>query len=129
MSLIGTKRTCRDAAHMSAFGGKADISQQFAAGPSKIRSVRVALLDFQEVPEAPEAQEAQRDPGDLPGLLLRPALLDLQRQGHLYRPLLPRDLLVLEALQALQALQVPETSRNHSTQASSPKLRPTIFFA
>jgi hypothetical protein len=108
------------------YRGKADISQQFAAGPSKIRSVRVALLDFQEVPEAPEVQEAQRDPGDLPGLLLRPALLDLQRQGRLYRPLLPRDLQVLEAL---QALQVPETNRNHSTQASSPKLRPTIFFA
>ena len=89
----------------------------------------MALLDFQEdqeIPGAPEVQEVQRVPGDLLGLLHRPALLDLQRQGHLYRPLLPRD---LEALEALEALQVPETNRSHSTQASSPKPRPTIFFA
>ena len=49
----------------------------------------MALLDFQEdqeVPGAPEVQEVQRVPGDLLGLLRRPALLDLQRQGHLYRP-------------------------------------------
>ena len=89
----------------------------------------MALLDFQEdqeipgAPEVQEVQEVQRVPGDLLGLLRRPALLDLQRQGHLYRPLLPRD------LEALEALQVPETNRNHSTQASSPKPRPTIFFA
>jgi hypothetical protein len=114
---------------MSASGGKVDISQQFAAGPSKIRSVRVALLDFQEVqevpgaPEAREVQEVQRLPGDPLGPLRRPALLDPQRQGHLYRPLLPRD------LEAPEALQVPETNRNHSTQASSPKPRLTIFFA
>jgi hypothetical protein len=86
----------------------------------------VALLDFQEdqevpgAPEVQEVQEVQRVPGDLLGLLRRPALLDLQRQGHLYRPLLPRD---------LEVLQVPETNRNHSSQASSPKPRPTIFFA
>ena len=89
----------------------------------------MALLDFQEIqeiqeaPEAPEAREVQRLPGDPLGPLLRPALLDPQRQGHLYRPLLPRD------LEAPEALQVPETNRNHSTQASSPKPRPTIFSA
>ena len=49
----------------------------------------------------------QQVPGDLLGLLRGPALLDLQPQGHLYRPLLPRD------LKALQALQVPETNRIH----------------
>jgi hypothetical protein len=108
--------------------GKADQTS-IATGPNKIRSARVALLDFQEdqedqeVPGAPEVQEVQRVPGDLLGLLRRPALLDLQRQGHLYRPLLPRD------LEALEALQVPETNRNHSTQASSPKPRPTTFSA
>jgi hypothetical protein len=79
--------------------------------------------DFQEVPEVPEAQEVQRVPEDLLGLLRRPALLDLQRQDHLFRPLLPQD------LEALEALQVPETNRNHSTQASSPKPRLAIFSA
>jgi len=112
----------------SAFG-ESRHQTAIATGPNKIRSARVALLDFQEdqevpgAPEVREVQEVQRVPGDLPGLLRRPALLDLQRQGHLYRPLLPRD------LEALEALQVPETNRNHSTQASSPKPRPTIFFA
>ena len=92
----------------------------------------MALLDFQEdqevpgAPEVREVQEVQRVPGDLPGLLRRPALLDLQRRGHLYRPLLPRN---PQALEALEALQVPETNRTHSTQASSPEPRPTIFFA
>jgi hypothetical protein len=93
---------------------------------ARIRSARVALVDFQdfqEVPEAPEAQEVQRVPGDLLGQLRRPALLDLQRQDHLFRPLLPQD------LEALEALQAPETNRNHSTQASSPKPRLAIFFA
>src|SRR5260370_9229471 len=104
--------------------GKADQTS-IATGPNKIRSARVALLDFQEdqedqeVPGAPEVQEVQRVPGDLLGLLRRPALLDLQRQGHLYRPFLPPD------LEALDALQVPETNRNHSTQAPSPNPTPT----
>jgi len=91
--------------------------------PARIRSARVGMVDFQdfqEVPEAPEAQEVHRVPGDLLVLLRRPALLDLQRQGHLFRPLLPQD---------LGALQAPETNRNHSTQASSPKPKLAIFFA
>ena len=83
----------------------------------------VDFQDFQEVPEAPEAQEVQQVPGDLLGLLRRPALLDLGRQDHLFRPLLPRD------LEALEALEAPETNRSHSTQASSPKPRSAIFFA
>jgi hypothetical protein len=94
--------------------------------PARIRSARVAWVDFQdfqEVPEAPEAQEVQRVPGGLLGLLRRPALMDLGRQDHLFRPLLPRD------LEALEALRAPETNRNHSTQASSQKPRPAIFFA
>ena len=83
----------------------------------------MALVDFQDfqvVPEAPEAQEVRRVPGGLLGLSRRPALLGLQRQNHLFRPLLPQD---------LEAPEAPETNRNHSTQASSPKPRPAIFFA
>jgi len=94
--------------------------------PARIRSARVALVDFQDfqvVPEAPEAQEVRRVPGGLLGLSRRPALLGLQRQDHLFRPLLPQD------LEALEAPEAPETNRNHSTQASSPKPRPAIFFA
>ena len=105
--------------------GKADQTS-IATGPNKIRSARVALLDFQEdqeVPGAPEVQEVQRVPGDLLGLLRRPALPDLQRQDHLFRPLHPQD------LEALEAREAPETNRNHLTQASSPKPRPAIFFA
>ena len=44
MSAIGTKRTCRVALHMSAFGGKADMVQrpQHALKSAIVRS-RVAL--------------------------------------------------------------------------------------
>ena len=43
MSAIGTKRTCRVALHMSAFGGKADIEGQGA------RRLRGALREGAEV--------------------------------------------------------------------------------
>ena len=62
--------------------------------------------DFQEVPGIPEVQGV---PGGLLGLLRRPDLLGLpgrRRRDHLYRPLFPRD------LEALQALQAPETNRS-----------------
>jgi hypothetical protein len=62
--------------------------------------------DFQEVPGVPEVQGV---PGDLLGLLRPPDLLSLadrRRRGHLYRPLPPRD------LEALEALQAPETNRS-----------------
>jgi hypothetical protein len=62
--------------------------------------------DFREVPGVPEVQGV---PGGLLGLLRRPDLLglrDRRRRDHLYRPLLPRD------LEALQALQARETSRS-----------------
>jgi len=79
--------------------------------------------NFLEAPGAPEVQEVLADPLSL---LRRPDPLDLlvlRRQDHLYRPLLPQDPEVPEALLA------PETNRNHSTRASSPKPRATIFFA
>jgi hypothetical protein len=69
---------------------------------------------------APGAQEVLGGPR---GLLRRPDLLDRRRQDHLCRPLLPR------APQALKARQAPETNRNRSIRAPSPKPRPTIFFA
>jgi hypothetical protein len=62
--------------------------------------------DFREVPGVPEVQGV---PGGLLGLLRRPDLLglrDRRRRDHLYRPLLPRD------LEALEALQARETSRS-----------------
>ena len=82
--------------------------------------------NFLEAPGAPEVQEVLADPLSL---LRRPDPLDLlvlRRQDHLYRPLLPQD---PEVLGALLALLAPETNRKHSTRASSPKPRATIFFA
>ena len=76
--------------------------------------------NFLEAPGAPEVQEVLADPLSL---LRRPDPLDLLvlgRQDHLYRPLLP---------QGPEVLLAPEANRNHSTRASSPKPRATIFFA
>jgi hypothetical protein len=82
---------------------------------------------------APEVQKM-----DLLGPLRRPDLPDLpdlvdpRCLDRLYRPLPQRGPEAPEALEALEALEVPqapETNRNHLIRASSPKPRPTIFFA
>jgi hypothetical protein len=44
-------------------------------------------------------------------------------------PLPFATLLGIEIVSATEALRAPETNRNHSTQASSQKPRPAIFFA
>ena len=85
------------------------------------RAVKLSGLTLKgDFLEAPGVQEVLADPL---GLLRRPDPLDLLvlgRQDHLYRPLLP---------QGPEVLLAPEANRNHSTRASSPKPRATIFFA
>jgi hypothetical protein len=63
---------------------------------------------------------------DLPGRVDLVDLVDPRCLDRLYRLLPQRG---LEAPEALQVPQVPETNRNHLIRASSPKPRPTIFFA
>jgi len=80
------------------------------------------MEDFQ----APGVPWVQVDLGGLPARLDLLVRLDLQDlpvrrcRDRLSRPLVPR---------ALEALPAPETNRNHLVQASSPKLRASVFFA
>jgi hypothetical protein len=63
---------------------------------------------------------------DLQGLPDLVDLVDPRCLDRLYHPFPQRG---PEALEGLEAPRVPETNRNHSIPASSPKPRPTIFFA
>src|SRR4249920_652700 len=59
MSAIGTKRTCRVALHMSAFGGKADMT-------IALRNVRAALLDtVRRTQRSPTSQSSYAQSGIL----------------------------------------------------------------
>jgi len=83
----------------------------------------IIVEDFQGALGGPAVRGVQEVPGGPLGLLHRPDLPDPECQDHLYRLLLPQD------LQVPEVLPVPGTNRNHSTQASSPKLKAPGFLA